>query len=281
MLNIKSVLNFQKNKHLLFISTSYLAMLVWWILIFKRNLVDTKENYIFGLLIGVLALLGGVIGIIKSRKWGFLKSVVGKSICFLALGLMTWGVGTVIFAYYNLFLNIAVPYPSIADVAYIVSWPLWTIGMIYLAQAIGVKYQLKKVGGKIFLIFIPLIIIPFSYFLLFTIARGGSIDFSGGALKLFFDLTYPIGDIVILTTATLIYSLSIHYLGGVFRFPILIIMFGFLMNFFADFAFSFTTTNGTFYVADWVDLLFTTTMFILSLGVSLFDPSLLEENKNS
>ena len=138
----------------------------------------------------------------------------------------------------------------------------------------------KKISGKFFLFIVPVVIILLSYYLLFIVARGGLIDTSSGSLKLFFDLAYPIGDIVILTIALLVYGLSSRYLGGIFKTPILIIICGFIANYIADFSFSFTTTNGTFFVASWVDLVFLTTMFILSFGVSLFDPALLvDDNK--
>ena len=263
-------------KHWVLIIALYAVMLVWWVSIFSRNLIDTRENYFFGLAIGVLAVIGSVVGLLKSNQWGFLKSALGKSIFFLSIGVLTWGIGTIIFAYYNFYLSVAVPYPSMADVAYIFSWPLWTIGMVYLSRAMGIQYRLKKIGGKLFLFIIPLIIILASYYLLVTVARDGVIDFSGGGLKLFFDLAYPIGDVVILTGAVLIYGLSLNHLGGVFKYPILLIIFGFVLNYFSDFSFSYTTTNGSFYVASWVDLLFNTTFFVLSLGLSLFSINLLK-----
>ena len=257
----------------------YPVMFFWWLSIFYRGLIDGTENYLYGAAIGLLAAVGGIIGILLSNRWGGLKSYVGKSVIFLSVGLLTWACGTLIFAYYNLFLDVAVPYPSLADAAYIVSWPLWAIGIIYLSSATGLKYQLKKIGGKIFLFLIAIITISLSYYLLFNVARGGIIDHSGGNLKLFFDLVYPIGDIVILTLTAIVYSLSFKYLGGFFKFPIIVIMFGFIFNYLADFSFSYTTTKGTFHVAGWVDLLFTTTMFVLGLGLSLFDPHLVSKIK--
>ena len=111
-----------------------------------------------------------------------------------------------------------------------------------------------------------------SYYLLIVIARGGSLDFSdSGALKIFFDLAYPIGDIVILTLATLVYGLSFKYFGGQFKFGIYILLLGFILNYFADFAFSYTTTVETFYPGGAADLLFTMAMIALSYGTNYLD----------
>ena len=279
MLKIKSIFGHRQNRQWIVLSTVYIMMVVWWFFIHQRGLVDTSENFWFGAGIGLLSLMGGIIGFVKAAKWGYFKSSIGKSVMFLSGGLITWSIGTLIFAYYNFFSGIAVPYPSLADVAYIVSWPLWTIGIFQLYPALGIKYQLRKVSGKIFLFIIPLIFISLSYYLLFTVARGGSIDFSGGWIKLFFDLAYPMGDIVILTIIALMYSLSLKYLGGIFKLPVLIIFFGFILNFISDFSFSYTTTKESFFVASWVDFLFLSTMFVISFGVSIFDPNILDESK--
>lgn len=257
----------------------FLIFFIWWIMIFLRNLIDTKENFIFGFFLSLFSFTGGIIGIIQSKKWGLLSSVVGKAIFFFALGLITWGLGTLIFVYYNLILQISVPYPSIADVAYIISWPLWAIGIINLSKATGMKFQLKKLGGKLMLLIIPLVIILLSYYLLFIIARGGNIDFSGGLVKMFFDLAYPIGDVIILSLGLLVYGLSFNYLGGRFKIPVILIILSFVFNYISDFSFSYTTTMETFFVASWVDMLFTTTIFLLGLGLSLFDPKLIVEEK--
>lgn len=260
-----------KNLFSLTLVLFYIGMLVWWYSIRSRELIDTNENFYFGIAIGIIAVLGAIFGFLNARRWGGFQSAIGKTLTLLSSGLITWGIGTLIFGYYNLALESAVPYPSLADAAYIVSWPLWAIGVITLFKATGARFQLKKLGGRVLFLMIPIITILLSYYLLFVVAKGGEFAFDGSGLKVFFDLAYPIGDIVILTLAVLLYGLSFRYLGGYFRVPILIILTGFLVNYLADFSFSYTTTKETFFVAGWVDMIFTTAMFLLGLGVSLFD----------
>jgi len=254
----------------------YIVALLWWIEIFLTGARDTQQNYLFGVLIGVLPLFGGIGGLILSSKWGTLSSAIGRSIFFLSLGLITWSLGTLIFAYYNLVLLVEVPYPSLADAAYIISWPLWVVGVINLSKGTGAKFGLRSSRGKVLLFAAPLIAIVVSYYLLVVVARGGVFDFTeSGVVKIFFDLAYPIGDVVILTVATLIYGLSFRYFGGQFKIPIYIILAGFILNYLSDFSFSYTTTLETFYVASWVDLLFLSTMFFLALGVNSLDAKML------
>ncbi|MBI2482321.1 MAG: hypothetical protein HYV76_02055 [Candidatus Vogelbacteria bacterium] len=250
-----------------------LFMVVWWLFINFSGSVDTNSNFLYGAALGILPIIGSFFGFLNSNKWGGTKSSMGKTLVFLSAGLLTWGVGTVVFAYYNIFLQVAVPYPSLADLFYIISWPLWSIGMIYLSRATGVKFQLSNLIGRLALFVIPIIIAGISYYLLIIVARGGPLDLSGGLLKTFFDLAYPIGDIVILTIALLIYGLSFNYLGGFFKWAIVVILFGFVLNYLGDFSFVYTVTKETYFVANWVDLVYTSAFFCLSIGVSLIDPN--------
>jgi hypothetical protein len=269
----------QKNTAVMFLKVFYGICLVWWVVMFVAGQQDQSSNYYFALVFGLLPLFGGAFGIVNSKKWGMLSSVFGRALFFTSAGLVTWGIGQVIFSYYNLFLNVEIPYPSVADAVFILSWPLWAIGIANLWKASGVKYGLRTRTGKIILWIIPTLLAFLSYYLLVIVARGGSLDFSGNdGLKVFFDLAYPIGTLVILTMTTLVYGLSQNHLGGMFRRPVYLLLFGFVLNYIADFAFSYTTTLGTFYSANWVDLLFVTTMFILSLAVARMQPPVLDGN---
>lgn len=258
----------------------FIGMVAWWLFITFNSYQNTTNNFLYGAVLGLLPIVSSIFGFINAKKWGGFRSVMGRAVTFLSVGLLTWGIGTLVFAYYNIFLNVEVPYPSIADAFYIISWPLWIVSMVNFSKATGVKFQLKRISGRLAFFIIPLITIGISYYVLIVIARGGIVSSFEGLLKTFFDLAYPIGDVAILTIALLIYGLSFNYLGGRFKWSIVITLVGFFMNYFADFTFSYTTTNGTYFVANWVDLIFTVTFFLIGLGVSLLSPTF-EKIKNS
>jgi len=256
-------------------------MVLWWVLIATNNLENTLQNFYYGALLGILPCLTSVFGFMNMKKWGGLGSYVGKSCFYLSLGLLTWGIGTLTFAYYNISLQIEVPYPSLADLFYIVSWPLWIMGMINLSRATGVRFQLKTILGRITLFLIPAITSVISYYLLVVVARDGVLIYeSENLLKTFFDLAYPVGDLAILTMALLVYGLSYKFLGGFFKGSILFILIGFILNYSADFSFVYTVTKETFFVANWVDLVYTFAFFCIGFGVTLIDPRRLGSIEN-
>ncbi len=258
----------------------YALVILWWISIFFRDIHETTENYLFSLLYSIIPLGWGIVGFINAKRWGGFASSMGRVAVFISAGLFAWGIGNLIFGYYNLVLQVPVPYPSLADIGFVLIYPLSAIGVIYLFRVTGATFGLRHQFGRIFLFIIPVFLVFLSYYLLFIVARGGSLDTSGGLLKLVLDIAYPVGDVIIITLAAIVYSLSIKYLGGFFKKPILIILFGFVFMYIADFLFSYTTTVGTYFVGKWVDIFYPTAFLLISLGLSMLNPKLLHTNSD-
>lgn len=259
------------NKFSKFVLVFFSLLCLWWVILQFLNQKDSPLNYWFVFAYGLLPLISGVMGLYISRKWGFFSSVMGRTVMFLSLGLITWGVGETIWSYYILVLGVEVPYPSLADASFILSWPLWSLGIINLSKAVGVRFSLRNTGSKLLLLAIPLTVVIISYYLLYVIARNSTIDWGSEYLKLFVDLLYPIWDVILLTLVLTVYFLSIGFLGGRYRFPITLLIMGFVVNYLADLGLSYTSTVETFYNGGFVDLLFTVAMFLLSLGTTLLD----------
>ncbi|OGC49798.1 hypothetical protein A2716_00335 [candidate division WWE3 bacterium RIFCSPHIGHO2_01_FULL_40_23] len=250
---------------------SYILLVIWWLYIQFLRTTDSPVNYWFVFAYGLVPLFGGINGLFLSRKWGSFKSAMGSAVLYLSLGLITWGIGETIWSYYILGLNVEIPYPSLADASFILSWPLWSMGVINLSKATGIKFSLRNVRGKLLLLVVPFLVISASYYLLYVVARDSTIDLSSEYLKLFFDLLYPIWDVILLTLVLLVYGLSFGFLGGRFKFPITLILLGFVVNYFADMGLSYQSTVETFYNGGFVDLLFASAMFLLTYGTNALD----------
>ena len=120
----------------------YAFVILWWLFIFFRGIKETPINYAFSLFYSILPLGGGIVGLLNARHWGGFASSVGRAIISLSIGIFAWGIGNLIFAYYNLILNVPIPYPSVAAAGFILIYPFSAIGMIYLFKATGVSFAL-------------------------------------------------------------------------------------------------------------------------------------------
>jgi len=274
--------NLKVNKLSLILLVYFCLMLLYWVGLQIKGSTDLTINLFYSFSLNTLSFIGGVLGVFVSFRWGGFRSILGRGLLLISLGLISWGaLGGYVWSYYNFILHQEVPYPSLSDVGFIGAVPLWATGMFFLAKATGVKYGLKNKAGKAYLFFLPILSLATSYYLLVTVARHGSITDGGSTLKVFFDFAYPIGDVIIITIALLILGLTLKLLGGLYRRPIHILLIGFVAMFFADMAFSYSTTVETYYNGNYADLLFTTALFLIGFGVTSFALKPIEENSSS
>ena len=244
------------------------AVVGLWLVLYFTNTQSGPYNYLYSFLFGLIPFFSGIAAMIYAEMWGGLKSAVGKALFFIGLGIFCWGCGENIWSYYNVVLNVPAPYPSLADLGFAPSIFFYGLGAIYLSKATGAQFALRNKTARAFAMLAPFVILGISYYILVTIARGGVLVSDGGnILKTLLDIAYPLGDFVGLTVAIVVSSLSFKYLGGRYVWDIYAILLGLLVMFVGDTIFSYTTTVGTYYNADFGDLVLATGVFLLSFGV--------------
>lgn len=255
------------------ISLAFLAILIiFWAVLFLTNTTEGFYNYLYSFLFGLIPLIAGIVALLSAKMWGGLKTAIGKAVFFIGLGIFCWGAGELIWSYYNFFLGVPAPYPSLADLGFAPSIFFYGLGAAYLAKVTGAKYGLRSNLAKFFVVIAPIVILALSYYLLVTVARGGVLVPEGeSALKTVLDIAYPLGDFLGLVIAIIISGLSFKYMGGRHLYDIVAILLGLAVMFLGDMAFSYATTTGTYYNGNWGDLLLTLGTFLLSFGVLGFN----------
>lgn len=256
-----------KNIYQKILTGYFVFLVVYWVFLWRSGHQASNFNYLFSLLFSLVPLFGGLIGMINAKIWGGLKSSLGRAVLFFAAGLFFWGIGSMVWAYYNFIPKVAAPYPSIADIGYILAPIFWAVGAFNLSKASGAKYGWKNPVAKAVAILLPLAILGISYHLLVNVARGGVLTAEGvGLLQLVLDIGYPMSDVIILTLALLIFGLSFKLMGGYYKNSMIALLAGLGMMYFADFTFSYTITTETFYVGQFGDLLFATSLSLMTFG---------------
>lgn len=229
-----------------------MVVTLWWIWLFASGVKESSQNYYFGATYGLICLFGGIIGLTISAKWGGLSSIIGRAIICLSLGLLTQEFGQLIFSYYNIFLHVEIPYPSLADVGFFGTIPFYIYGISLLAKAAGSKFSLKIVTNQIQVIILPIILLTVSYL---VFLRNYEFDWTN-PVRIFLDFGYPLGEALYISIAILTYSLSRNLLGGIMKGRILFLVFAFVLQYLAEFNFLYQNSNGTWVNGGYGDYLY-------------------------
>lgn len=242
----------------------FLLLTFWWILDpivlgqnHKRIIGDFASIYF------IMPLWGGIWGIAVSRKWGGYKSVMGKAILMFSLGLLSQVFGENVYAYYSFVLKIGIPYPSLGDLGYFGSIPLYIYGSILLAKASGTSINLNRLTHKLQAIFIPLAMLIIGYFLFL---QGYKFDWSD-PIRVFLDFGYPLTQAIYISIALLTYLLSKGILGGIMKSKILFIFFALFIQFLSDYNFLYQVSRGTWVTGGYGNMLYLTAYLLMTLGL--------------
>lgn len=241
----------------------FIGMSVWWFYIFFSGFEQTSQNYLFAVLYGLICLWGSFWGFLASKKWGGFSSVVGRGIFALSLGLLAQEFGQIVFSYYNVFLKVEIPYPSIADVGFFGSVILYIWASLLLAKAAGARFSLKTFSSQVQAFLIPALMLSTSYFLFL---RNYSFDFTL-PLKIILDFSYPLGQAIYVSLAILTYSLSRKLLGGIMKSRILFIIIALSAQYLSDSNFLYQNLNSTWVNGGYGDYIYFASYFLMTLGL--------------
>lgn len=255
----------------------FVVLSLWWVVIaFVLKNESISANLIWGASYQLMAIFGAVCGLIISKSWGGFKSIVGRTIIFFCIGLLLQVLGQSVFSFYNLFLKVEIPYPSLADIGYFFSIPFYAYATILLGKASGAYLSLNSFYKKIQALIIPLIILVVSYF---VFLNGYEFDWSN-KLRIFLDFGYPLGQAFYISLAILVFILSKNYLGGLMRPRIFIVLVALLIQYVADFNFLHQAYNGTWINGGYGDFIYLLSYFVMTFALINFGVAF-EKIKNS
>ncbi len=255
--------NIKKDLPLQISISIFLFFSLWWMYLQLYVPIQNIGYQFFGATYGMMALYGSLFTTVVAKKWGGLNSQMGKSIIFFALGLAAQEFGQLAYSFYTYYLHVEIPYPSIGDVGYFGSIPLYILGVFFLAKVAGVNIGLRTFVNKMQAIFLPIIMLILSYIFFL---KDYSADWSK-PLTIFLDFGYPFGQAIYISLATLTFLLSINILGGKMRGKILLILLALLIQYVADYMFLYQAHQGKIYAGSFNDYLYLLAYFIMTIGL--------------
>lgn len=210
------------------------------------------------------ALFGAVVGLVISKKWGGVKSTMGRAILMFSLGLFFQVIAQSAGYYYTYISALGtVPYPSFSDFGAFGALIFYAIGAIFLAKASGVHISLQSYKGKLIALFVPAVILSVSFWIFLSSYQ---YDWSK-PLTTFLDIGYPLGEAFYVSMAILAYLLSRKLLGGIMKIPILFFIAALVAEYIADFLFLYDAHAGTYVPGGFNDFLFVVSYSLMAISL--------------
>lgn len=242
----------------------FVLLSIWWMIlffVFKNTLLSA--NLVWAASYQIIAILGAVLGLIISKRWGGFKSMFGRSILFFSVGLLFQAFGQSMFSFFNLVLKINIPYPSIADIGFFGSVIFYIYGIILLGRVFGAKDSLKNFLNKILVVLIPITILSISYHFFLK-----NYDFDWTKpLQIFLDFGYPFGQAIYIAIAISVYILSRKFLGGVLKGGVFFILIALVVQYVAEYNFLYQALNQTWVNGSYGDYIYAVSYFTMTLAI--------------
>lgn len=183
-------------------------------------------NNIFFLSTPLLAVLGGIYA---ARAYGY-KNAHSISFFLIASGLACLFIGEVLFLYYEILLKTD-PFPSIADVFYLLSYPLMLIGFLREVR----EYKMQESSLDKLLLYIITILLGFVvfYFGIYSAYQPGNSILSNAIA-----MAYGVGDLFLIIITLNILVLTFGFQGGKLFLAWLTICIGVFLTLVADILFA-------------------------------------------
>ena len=155
-----------------------------------------------------------------------------------------WGVGEVAWSYYELVKGHQVPFPSFADLGYLVAVPFAIAAVLFFPSTPSRATSLARTMLDGLLIAGSLLIVSWST-VLGTVYRTGSSSLLANLIS----LAYPAGDVVIGTMVVILASRA----PRITRLPLYLLAAGLLANLLADSGFAYLTTTNQYGAGNVID----------------------------
>ena len=163
----------------------------------------------------------------------------------MALSAFCWATGEVVWSYYELFLKVETPFPSLADLGYLLAVPFAIAGVLCFPSATSRATSVARTVLDGLLIAGSLFIISWST-VLGAVYRAGT----GKILNDLIGLAYPLSDVVIGTIVVILATRS----RRASRLPLFLLAGGLVANLVADSGFAYLTTTNTYGAGNPIDV---------------------------
>jgi hypothetical protein len=179
-------------------------------------------QYFFYIISPFCAVFGGLYALSQYT----VKNKKGLAIFFITLGLVCFLIGDIIWMIYDYFLNIS-PFPSIADVFYLLAYPFFLIGIIKYIKIIQFEFQSScKILFTILAVSLGILCLFFMNFIYF--------DTDAVLIAKIFFILKAIGNTLLLLSGLVVVLIVMEFKQGKLYLPWMIFLIAIVLNLLGD-----------------------------------------------
>jgi hypothetical protein len=248
-------MDFSHHKKTIFIWLYFIFISIWFLFLQSQPDKETYLNYLINPAIAFIYWFAGYVSFTAGRKIGP-TTTMGKALQSIALASLSYAMALIIWTWYVFVDGAGIPYPSLADIFFILFIPGILYGTLQLLTLYGSAFTINRLLRSIFIAGTA-----FSVLFYFTVLPSLSKD--APLLEIFFDILYPISDFILMLIATVGITLS----GGMYRKSLTLLSCGLLCQVVGDSFFSYRTSHSLYWNGDIADYFFTLSAFLLVLSI--------------
>lgn len=248
-------MQFHKGKLITYFSILFSIIFVWFLFLQLLPEKDTIWNYAFNIAYAFLFFSGALLSFYYAVR-STMNIDIRIVLWLFGAGLLSYAAGLCMWAYYNIVVQLEIPYPSLADFFFIAYLIFTMIGFLYL-----IKKSKKSLSARI--IFDSLIFVIISAIIIYQFYSHIELSSDLSLLTNILNVTYPLLDIVLLS----IVLITLRIFGGEIQQNILLLTIGFMVDVIADLLFTYRTTQDSYWNGDISDFMFATAAYMISIGL--------------
>jgi hypothetical protein len=248
-------MDFSHHKKTIFIWLYFIFISIWFLFLQSQPDKETYLNYLINPAIAFIYGFAGFTSFTAGRSIGP-ATTIGKGLQSIGLGSFSYAIALLTWTIYTFFLGTSIPYPSLADIFFILFIPGILYGTLQLLTLYGSAFTLNAMLKSVFIAGTAFSVI-FYFVVLPTLSKDVPLP------EIFFDILYPISDFILMLIATVGITLS----GGTYRKSLTLLSCGLLCQVAGDFFFSYRTSHSLYWNGDIADYFFTLSAFLLVLSI--------------
>lgn len=253
-------------KAFLSISITGFAVIALFLWLQVNNIHESYINSYVSVISGFVFLVSTIISVKYYNKIGD-RGAVSKAILWTGISNLLFFIGSVTWSFYNLFLNIELPYPSFADIFFILM-------PVCYALAVGNLMQVYKSSTKPSIWMVAVLVFAALVYLMFNFVGQPEISRELDFWTNFFNFSYALSDSIYVGAGV---ALLIVAGGKIFR-GILVWVLGMFIITIADIIFTYREAIEVLWNGDIADQLYTLSAIIFTYAVILL-AKMTEQNK--